>query len=195
MADDDNTNPPATGDDDGNVDDNDLRPEGEKALEAWKQRAKDAERVAKDAGATAKERDQLRTELEQLREKSKTQDEKEREKLVKEAEERVRKETLTTTNARLVRYEMRARAAGKLTNIDDAERFLDVSEFKVSDDGDVDGASIDKAIDALIAERPYLSGKQKPKGDVDQGARGDGKQEVAPGRARMAAAYAESSKK
>lgn len=137
----------------------------------------------------------MKTKLDSIEQQNKSESEKERDKAVKEAEDRVRNETLTTTNARLVRYEMRARAAGKLTNIEDAERFLDMSEFKVSDDGDVDGAAIDKAIDALVSERPYLAGKQKPKGDVDQGARGNGASEVAPGRARLAKGYAESGTK
>ncbi|MFJ8109982.1 hypothetical protein [Streptomyces sp. NPDC096132] len=59
-------------------------------------------------------------------------------------------------NGRIVRSEIRAAAAGKLANPRDALAFLDVSQFEVDEDGQVDEDEIAEAIEDLLKERPYL---------------------------------------
>jgi hypothetical protein len=184
---------PASGNNDtGGGNDDELGEGGLKALDS--ERAARA-RADKAATTAAKERDDALAKLKEIEEQNKTASEKERDKAVKEAEERVRKETLATANQKLVRASVRAAAAGKLANPEDAVRFLDMADIKVDDDGEVDDKQVTSAIDDLLKEKPYLAGKTKP-GKVDQGARQSGADdENLRGTSRMAKAYAESSKK
>jgi vacuolar-type H+-ATPase subunit I/STV1 len=89
--------------------------------------------------------------------------------------QRVKDEALSAANARILKAEVRAAAAGKLNDPTDALRYLDLSEFEVGSDGEVDSAAVTSAIDALIASKPYLSaqGGQRFKGTADGGARTD----------------------
>ncbi len=93
---------------------------------------------------------------------------------------------LVKANERIVRAEVRAAAAGKLADPGDAHRFLDLSQFEVGDDGEVDQDEIADAIDELLNEKPYLAAhsgdkggekKKAPKPDRRQG----GGQQVAAG--------------
>ncbi|WP_418346177.1 hypothetical protein [Rhodococcus pyridinivorans] len=93
---------------------------------------------------------------------------------------------LAKANARIVRAEVRAAAAGKLADPADALGFLDLSQFEVGDDGDVDQDEIADAIDDLLERKPYLAAqrgdkngekKKGPKPDRRQG----GGQQVASG--------------
>lgn len=70
----------------------------------------------------------------------------------------IRRDVLSTANKRILRSEVKAAAAGKLSDANDALKFLDLDQFGVSDDGDVTG-DIPAAIDALIADKPYLAAK------------------------------------
>lgn len=79
-------------------------------------------------------------------------------------------------NERIVRAEVKAAAAGKLADPGDAYRFLDLSQFEVDDDGNVDADEVAEAIDDLIKSKPYLAaqgGSTKPRfqGTADSGAR------------------------
>ncbi|WP_017599206.1 hypothetical protein [Nocardiopsis lucentensis] len=83
-------------------------------------------------------------------------------------------------NARILRSEVRAAAAGKLADPKDALRLLDLGSFDVDDDGEVDSEEISDAIDDLIKRKPYLAaqGGTRPRfeGTADSGARkGTGK--------------------
>lgn len=60
-------------------------------------------------------------------------------------------------NTRILRSEVRAAAAGKLINPKDALTFLDLDQFEVDEDGQVDEDEIADAIDDLVKERPYLA--------------------------------------
>jgi len=93
---------------------------------------------------------------------------------------------LAKANDHIVRAEVRAAAAGKLADPADAIGFLDLSQFEVGADGDVDQDEIADAIDDLLERKPYLaaqrgdkSGEKKkaPKPDRRQG----GGQQVASG--------------
>jgi hypothetical protein len=83
---------------------------------------------------------------------------------------------LSKANARIIRAEVKAAAAGKLADPADAYRFLDLAQFEVDDDGNVDADEIGDAIADLIQSKPYLaaqSGTPKPRfeGTADSGAR------------------------
>jgi hypothetical protein len=173
--------------------DDSLGENGKKALDAERRARASAEKARSQ---TERERDDALARLKEFEEKSKSDSEKERDKAVREAEERTRKEITGTANARLVKASVRVEAATKLADPEDAVRFLNLDEFSVDDDGEVDGKAIASAIDALLKQKPYLAAKGKtPKGDVDQGVRQNGGDTSnAKGVDRMRNAYANSSK-
>jgi hypothetical protein len=79
-------------------------------------------------------------------------------------------------NARIVRSEVRAAAAGKLNDPKDALVHIDITQFEVDDDGQVDEDEIADAIDELLKSKPYLGVVATPpeprfKGTGDGGAR------------------------
>jgi hypothetical protein len=81
---------------------------------------------------------------------------------------------------RILAAKVEARASGKLADPEDALRFLDMSAFEVSEEGDVDAAKIDAAIGDLLERKPYLKASGAPPGtkpSADGGARG----KAAPG--------------
>lgn len=81
-------------------------------------------------------------------------------------------------NARIVKAEVRAAAGGKLADPLDALNFIDLDQFDVDEDGDVDQEEIAEAIADLLKKKPYLAaqsgGPKTPKPDRSQGARGKG---------------------
>lgn len=76
-----------------------------------------------------------------------------------DAFETAEQEKVTTLSQRVLRAEMRAAAAGKLSDPSDALRFIDLDEFEISDDGEVDGSALESAIAKLLEEKPYLAAK------------------------------------
>lgn len=157
------TNPPPPRGADPNTDppkpDPELSAPGLKALEEERAARRDADRQLKAAKA----------ELETL----KTQSMSDAEKAVAKAKEEGKTEVLAAANARLVKAEVRAAAAGKLDPTL-AVRLLDLEDFKVDDDGEVDTKAITKAIDGLLKEHPNLAanGNGRPAGSADGGPRG-----------------------
>ena len=119
----------------------DLRDAGKKALDSMKAEVKAAKAEAKTA---ADERDRLKAAAEG-----------------KEAEWDADKKARETSDARFsekyLKAEVKAAATGKLADPSDAMRYLDMTKFEVSEDGDVDADAITSAIDALIKEKPYLA--------------------------------------
>lgn len=98
------------------------------------------------------------------------------EKAVKAARTEGETEATTRANTRLVKSEARALAAvAQFRDPADAVAFLDLSEVKVDDSGEVDVASVKRLLDGLAATKPYLlvaPDDGKPRGDVAQGPRG-----------------------
>jgi hypothetical protein len=94
--------------------------------------------------------------------------------------EKIRAEAETAAaakvNERIIRSEVRAAAAGKLHDPKDALAHLDLTQFEVDADGNVDEAEIADAIADLLEKKPYLGvtqGDEKRfKGTADAGARG-----------------------
>lgn len=149
--------------DDDQNDEPQLGVKGEAALVAERAARRKAEKDAKTTKA----------ELERLR----TASQSEQEKAIAAAKAQGATEALSKANARVLAAEVRAAAAGKLADPADASRFLDLSEFEVGDDGEVDAKAIAKAIDQLVKEKPYLgtNGAKRSTGSGDGGARGNGK--------------------
>lgn len=95
------------------------------------------------------------------------------ERIAREAESRA----LAKANTRILAAEVRAAAAGKLSDPSDALTFIDLTQFDVDDDGSVDQDEIAAAVADLIAKKPYLAaqgGPKTPKADPSQGAGGRG---------------------
>jgi hypothetical protein len=75
-------------------------------------------------------------------------------------------------NTRILKAEIRAAAAKKLADPRDALRFIDLEQFEVGDDGEVDAEEIADAIQDLIKDKPYLAAqsRQRFQGTGDGGA-------------------------
>ncbi|GMA26193.1 hypothetical protein GCM10025864_39520 [Luteimicrobium album] len=69
---------------------------------------------------------------------------------------KVEQEALAKANERILKAEIRA-AAGKLADPSDALRYLNLADFEVGPDGEVDQAAITASIEALIKSKPYLA--------------------------------------
>lgn len=135
---------------------------GKRALDAMKTAKKEAEARARD----------LENQLAALEAKANG----------KEAEyeaaleaQRIKDEALSLANQRILKAEIRAAAAGKLADPQDALLHIDVSSFEVGDDGEVDGDAVTSAISDLISRKPYLAVQdgKRFQGTADGGARND----------------------
>ncbi|MEU2149324.1 hypothetical protein ABZ741_34130 [Streptomyces globisporus] len=115
----------------------DLGDKGKRALDTMK-------------GKLKAEREKRRTLEQQLAEKDGTD---QADKARREAETAA----LSKANARILRAEVKAAAAGKLADPADAYKFLDLDQFEVDDDGNVDSDEVAEAIDDLIKSKPYLA--------------------------------------
>jgi hypothetical protein len=115
---------------------------------------------------------ELRSELDAIKAKAEG---KEAEFAAQQEAQRVKDEALAVANDRILKAEVRAQAAAKLADPQDALRFLNLSDFEVGADGEVDASQITSAIDDLIASKPYLAaqGGKKFQGSADGGARND----------------------
>lgn len=157
-GDDPNTDPAGQNDDDDDDGAESLGDPGKKALDRMK-----AER--NEAKKAARERDAEIAELKrQIEAKDKTPEENELEAARAEA----REETLSKANERVLRSEVKSAAAGKLRNPADALKLLDLKDFDVNEDGDVDTDQIQDAISDLLEEKPYLAA-QGSNGSFDSG--------------------------
>lgn len=143
--------------------------EGEKALGDAGKKALDAMKAARnDARAEAAE---LKAKLEALEAAAAG---KEAEHAAAVEAQRVKDEAIAAANERIKKAEVRAQAAGKLNDPADALKFLDLSEFEVDSDGEVDTSSIAQAIKDLIEERPYLAAQGgRFQASADGGARNE----------------------
>lgn len=99
-------------------------------------------------------------------------------------------------NARIVRAEVRALAADTFANPADALHNLDLDDYEVNEDGELEDVdAVKKALADVLKKNPHYAKKGKaPKPDPSQGPRGEGKPDATPGIGRLRAAYAESSK-
>ena len=120
---------------------------GKKALSAMKEREKAARARARELEREVAE---LKAAIEA---KDKTPDEQELDAVRREAEAAA----IARANERILRSEIKAAAAGKLADPEDALRYLDLEEFEVDESGNVDATEIVDAINELLERKPYLS--------------------------------------
>jgi hypothetical protein len=135
---------------------------GKKALDAMKAERNAARETAKKAA-------------DELAALKAVQEGREAEHKAQQDAQRVKDEALAAANERILKAEVRAAAAAKLADPQDALRFLSLSDFEVGADGEVDASQVAKAIDDLIASKPYLAaqGGKRFQGTADGGARND----------------------
>ena len=95
------------------------------------------------------------------------------EQALEEARREAREQAVTAANQRLLKAEVKAAAKGRLSDPADAFRFIDLEQFEVSDDGDIDASEIEQALDALLEEKPYLAagGQKRFTQGADQGSK------------------------
>lgn len=122
----------------------DLGDKGKNALRAMKDRVRASKKAEREAKA---ELDRLKNS------EGKTEEQ------VEEQRQREQREAaiLNKANERIVRSEIKSAAAGKLQNPALAVRLLDLSDFEVDEDGNVDEDDIAQAIDELLEKEPYLA--------------------------------------
>ena len=136
---------------------------GKKALDAMKQSRNAAIRELKDTKA---ELEAIRAEKELA---GKSEDEQKLELARREATE----QALAQANERILRSELRLAAKGKLADPADAQLYINLAEFDVNDNGEVDTDALESAIDELITRKPHLAvARTRFTGTADQGAKG-----------------------
>lgn len=140
-----------------------LGPEGEKALEAFKARARKAEKAEKE----------LRERLDKFEEQNKSESQKQIDKARKEAREEVLAEVERERRADRLQMAV-AKRARELADVDDV--VLNLERAGVDDLYDEDGRVIDKALDkqiqVLLSAKPHLKAPGadgKPQGVVNGG--------------------------
>lgn len=140
------------------TDDKPLGPAGEKALAAEKDKRR----------AESAKRRELEAELAALKAAASADTE-------KADLEAIKAQAIREANAaaaqRILRSEIKAAAAGKLADPADAYKFLDLADFEVNENGDVDTAEIASAITGLLTSKPYLKAAQSGHGSADGGVR------------------------
>ena len=137
---------------------------GKKALDTMKAERKAATDRAKAAEA---ERDALKAQLEG----------REAEHAAAQEKQRARDEALAVANKRILSAELRAAAKGKLADPSDAALYINLDEFEVSEDGEVDSDALASAIDHLLARKSHLAADSRRfDGAADQGAKGEPRQ-------------------
>ncbi|WP_313812996.1 hypothetical protein [Glutamicibacter sp.] len=137
-----------------------LGDKGKKALRAMKDKVKASKADARAA----------RAELQQFKDSAgKSEDEQEASRKQAERDAAI----LSKANDRILRSEVKSAAAGKLQNPALAVRLLDLSQFEVDEDGEVDADEIAEAIDELLEKEPYLAAQSGggPKFDSARGKR------------------------
>ena len=164
-------------------DDNDADPEGADALGDPGKKALDAQKAKWKA-----ERDrrrELERELEEARRpKGDDNDAPDADQIRREAAEAA----TAKANQRIIRAEVRAAAAGKLTDPKDALKFLDLDQFEVDEDGEIDTDEIADAITDLITNKPYLAAQsgKRFQGTGDGGSRNGGRPKQITSREELA---------
>lgn len=170
------------GDDDDAVDDQGLNGKGRRAIDAERAAADRAKKAYKPWGALRRDFGMTPDEIREVLSK-RSKDDKGDSKDSKDVDpDAIRREAETSAqvkvNDKLRRAAVRVVAADLLKFPADAEKFIDISEYEVDDDGDVDSAQISRDIRELLASRPEL-GKVAKKGgpgggnpDFDGGSRG-----------------------
>ena len=135
----------------------------------WKAESRKHETRSKESFAEATK---LRAELEELKSASQSEQEKAIDKARKEAAKEATAEVTSGFQKRVLNAEIKAQAAGRFADPDDAVRLLDLDDTEVFDaEGEVQTATLQKALDDLLERKPHLAAERQPQvpGDVDAG--------------------------
>lgn len=137
---------------------------GKKALDAMK-----AERNAAKAEARAN-----KTELDRIKAELALKDKPAEEQAIEAAKAEARTEATAAANKRILKSELRALATGQLADPTDAALYINLDDFSVNDDGDVDSDALKDAIAELLERKPHLAAQKQNRfnGDADGGAKG-----------------------
>jgi hypothetical protein len=138
-----------------------------KALATERDARKQADKEAKAATKTLEE---VQGRLAKLESDGKSETEKAIEKARNEASEEARKDERDKWASKFVQSEVKAAAAQKLADPDDA-RLLDLSDFQVAEDGSIQG-DINAAVDKLLESKPHLAARRGTRQSVDAGPQG-----------------------
>lgn len=143
---------------------NSLGDAGKKALDAMKAKRNAAIREAKD----------LKAELDRIKAEAESASKPAEEQALDAARREATIEATRKANERILRSELRAAAKGKLADPTDAQLYIDLANFEVGDDGDIDSDALEDAIDELLARKPHLAAAPKSRfdGNADQGVKG-----------------------
>jgi len=117
---------------------------GKKALDAMKAKWREAEKKAAETEAR----------IAAMQAKI---DGKEAEHAAEQERRNVESAALAKANERILKAEIRAAAAGKLADPADALKFLDLAQFEVGPDGEVDAEAVASAIADVVKAKPYLA--------------------------------------
>lgn len=156
--------PPATGTPDAPADTTDVT---ETDTKDWKAEAEKWQTLARKNEERAKANSTAAKELEQLRQQTMS----DTEKAIAQARSEGRAEALSTMTSKLVTAEVRAAAAGRMSEDQLATLIegLNTSAF-VNDDGEVDQARVSRFVDGLAPQPDETATNTFP--DLGQGARG-----------------------
>lgn len=137
---------------------------GKQALERMKAERKSA----KDDAAAA------RRELAEIKATLALKDKPAEEQAIEAARTEARAEANKAANARIVKTELRLAAKGVLADPADAIAFINLDDFTVGDDGEVDSDALTEAINELLERKPHLAAGKPNRfdGGADQGAKG-----------------------
>jgi hypothetical protein len=149
--------------DDDKVGDDGLTGRGRKAIQAERSAAERARKAYKPWGALRRELgmtpDEIRAAVKATKSSTKSSkddgddgDRPDPTEIRREAEVAA----MGKVNDKLVKAAVRAEAAAVLKHPGDAVKFLDLSDYEVGDDGEVDPAVIKRDLRALLADRPEL---------------------------------------
>lgn len=137
---------------------------GKKALDSMKQKLRDAEKSARESKAELAKRDAAAA----------LKDLPAEEAALSEAEKRGEARATEAANKRILKSELKALATGKLADATDAALYINLDDFAVDDNGDVDSDALNDAIAALLEKKPHLAAQKQNRfdGAADQGAKG-----------------------
>ncbi len=153
--------------DDGTVGDDGLTAKGRKAIDAERTAAKRARERLKPYAALARETGLTVEEMRaRLTSKGKPDGGDKSGETIDPDQIRAaaKAEAMAEVNQRLVRVAVTQAALDVLENPADAAMFLDLGEYEVGEDGEVDAREIKRDLKALLAERPYLAKAKKGDG-------------------------------
>lgn len=74
-----------------------------------------------------------------------------------QARRKAEADAMAKANNRILKAEIRAAAKGRLTDPKDALTFLDLEQFEVGEDGEIDPEEVEEAITDLLKSKPYLA--------------------------------------